>query len=51
MVAIFLTPHQTGALAIPEILEAVILSAWSIGTGLFMVFRERLPGRALEAGH
>ena len=51
LVAIFLTPHQTGALAIPEILEAVILSAWSIGTGLFMVFRERLPGRALEAGH
>lgn len=46
LIAIFLTPHQSGALAIPEILEAVILSAWSIGTGLFMLIKGRLPVKA-----
>lgn len=49
LIAIFLTPHRAGALAIPEILEAVILSAWTVGTGLFMVIKERLPGKVQVA--
>lgn len=43
LVAIFLTPHKNGALAIPEILEALILSAWSVGVGVFMAARGRFP--------
>lgn len=44
LVAIFLTPHQSGALAIPEIFEALILAAWSVVVGLFMVVHGSLPG-------
>lgn len=51
LVAIFLTPHRSGALAIPEILEAIILSAWTVGTGLFMFFKERLPGKFQSSSH
>lgn len=51
LIAIFLTPHRAGALAIPEIFEAVILSAWTIGTGIFMVINERLPGKTQSTAH
>lgn len=44
LIAIFVTPHQSGALAIPEIIEALILTAWSIIVGVFMTVNGSLPG-------
>lgn len=43
LVAIFGTPHRSGALAIPEILEASILSIWTVATGFYMTWRGSLP--------
>lgn len=47
LLAIFLTPHRSGAIAIPEILEALILSLWTGATGFFMLWKGRLPGAAV----
>ncbi len=44
LIAIFMTPHQSGALAIPEIFEALILAGWSIIVGIFMAVNGSLPG-------
>jgi hypothetical membrane protein len=41
LASIFLTPHE--GLAIPEILEALVLSAWTIGSGLWVVFSKAEP--------
>ncbi len=46
LLAIFVTPHNAGALAIPEILEALILAVWSVLTGSFMLLSGSLPGLA-----